>query len=1186
MTKEHKEFHSRYLEFSENKIEFCVNAGDKVEGSFVIEANVSDVSGVIYSSDTRMQCGVKYFEEPYVEVGYSFDGTYLGAGSTVRGEICIISNCGEYAIPYSIIIQKPILQGSLGIVKDLFHFANLAKSSWLEAVELFYSSDFIHIFQGTDRIWLTTYQGLSRMPGNQQNVEEFLIAISKKTPIHYTTDIEAFSLENVYDTTVRKVTIARTGWGYTHLQIEVKGDFIQIPIEDIVSEDFENDHFRLEFAIDAKRLEAGINDGSIRIYDSANEILIPVRVGMEMYNVRTVAGVNTQRKVVLKLTNSYVDLMVDKITKDEWITQVKEIIEEIKDEDDESLLAMLYSVQILLMQERFNEAKWFLEQIGNRLRKEETDLVTKCYYYYLTTFYNRDEEYLQNVIRAIENAYSKHQTQWRVALLLMYLDEEYTRNPQARWNFLENQFYIGCTSPIIFSEAAMLVKIKPTFLTKLDSFEQNVLWFAVKNELLTMEIVEHIQYLAMKVQEYTPLLYRILAGTYEKYPSEHLLQAICRLLIMGDKRDTAYFKWYALGIDKGIRITKLYEYYMYALDMEEQIELPKILLMYFSYQSSLGFEKDAYLYAYVVKNKERYPDIMQNYQSLIERFIVDQIKLGHINKHLAYLYQNMLAPQMLRDETAYAFTPLLFTHEITVENPNITSVVIIHEKMNGESIYPVVDGMCRIPIYGAEYQLFLQENLGKRFVKSIDYTNQQLIDYEKLLPFIGSYMEGRLSFDIYQCEADKNYITITAENVERFRKLAESEQVIDSFKKEIRTKLMHYYYDNDLIGELDTFLEETEVPNMDVEERAEFIRYLISRTMFDKAYLWIKRYGMEGVNPKNVARLVTKRIITTDYQLDEFLVNVAFYIFKKTRYDEAILKYLLLHYEGRTRNLRDLWKAAMDLELPATFLMERIFAQMALTGATVSDKNEILLKYEADPAHNEELAMQQLEKISQDYFAKDVVTDSDIFECIYFRYRNSGRITKTQQLALLKFWAEHPRKKKEIDPATIAGFVESFMKEDTYFAFYVKLADVVPQLHYLKDKSFIEYRTTSHEKVRIHYVYDTEAMDDLDPAQQEAAYRVEDMKEMYQGIYVKAFSLFQGESLHYYITEGDGDDEVLTQSDALFGSAENHTAQNERFAWINDILVSLKMQDDATADQLLEDYLKHDYCARELFRVL
>ena len=43
---------------------------------------------------------------------------------------------------------------------------------------------------------------------------------------------------------------------------------------------------------------------------------------------------------------------------------------------------------------------------------------------------------------------------------------------------------------------------------------------------------------------------------------------------------------------------------------------------------------------------------------------------------------------------------------------------------------------------------------------------------------------------------------------------------------------------------------------------------------------------------------------------------------------------------------------------------------------------------------------------------------------------------------------------------------------------------------------------------------------------------------------------------------------------------------DDRFNILNDILLSVSLQDETTAQQLTEDYLYQDFCVRELFKVL
>ena len=54
-----------------------------------------------------------------------------------------------------------------------------------------------------------------------------------------------------------------------------------------------------------------------------------------------------------------------------------------------------------------------------------------------------------------------------------------------------------------------------------------------------------------------------------------------------------HFGWYEKGVESHLRITNLYEYYMASTDMDSVTELPKVILMYFSFQNNLDYEHSA-----------------------------------------------------------------------------------------------------------------------------------------------------------------------------------------------------------------------------------------------------------------------------------------------------------------------------------------------------------------------------------------------------------------------------------------------------------------------------------------------------------------------------------------------------------------------------------------------------------------
>ena len=1171
------------LELSCTEFALEIGAGTRQTAQFQIHAT-KYVFGDIYSSDTRVRNIQKHFEGNST-IDVEINGENLINGESLNGDFCIITNIGEYSLPFRIQVSYPQLVSSKGEIKNLFHFTNLAREDWDDAVRLFYDPDFASIFEKKDEQYLPLYRGLSKTNGNPHNVEEFLIGISKKLPIDYQLDTDGVILEDVYTSLHEFIHLKKSTWGYTDLFVEKEGDFFKLSHSHVSSEDFDNLVCTIDFYVDASKLKPGLNLGSIRIHDTKTNLCIPVRISMQDVDkekkTRTPGVLDYQLQIIHAYLNSKMGLGTEK----ENDKVVKRAIDAWIEEDEENLRPQLYRVQMLLRGERFNEAQWYLDEIGNILRKEETDPVTKCYYYYLSTLYNRDENYLSQVINVLENTLGKNQKLWEVAILLLYLKEDLQKNPERKWDFLEEQFENGCISPMLYAEAISLLEEEPTLLLKLDSFEQQVIWFGVKTKLIQKRLFDQIVYVAGKVSGFSNLIYIILKKMYEREESEELLIAICRLLILGCKTGVEYFYWYKLAVSKAIRLTGLYEYYMYSMDKDGKIEIPKILLLYFSYQSQLEARESAILYRYVIENLELEPEIAISYKPLIERFCIDQIKARKISEDLAFIYENVVVPQMLRDEAAFSFTSLLFMHEIKIDNPNITSVVLIQDRMKGESTYPVTDGVCMLPIYTEDYVLFLQDEQGNRFSKSILYKNQILMDYESVIPDIRECLEGRPNFDFYECEKEHSYIAVNKNNYERVRRIVDSEQIEDSLKAELRTKLLHFYYEEDKITQLDSFLDEIDDVELSSNERSEFMRYLITRGKFDKAYLWLKKYGASGVNQKNIARLVSRRIQTTEYMEDNFLITMSYFVFRKAKYDEATLKYLVKYYCGRVRDLTDIWRNARDLELPCTEIKERILRQMLVTGELVPDKNDLLLSYLKDEEHSEQLVEQYFENIAHDFFLDDVLVENDVLDAMFTRCRqNDLQISKLQKMALLKYWSMNEEHRIVVEPEIIEEFLLDLYKDNMYFAFFKDLADYSTKLHFMKNKIYIEYHTKNKCKVKLYYYVDEATS--LENGEELDEPRCEELVEMYEGIYVRECTLFAGEILQYYIAEEVDGVESITYSYTIHPEYEEMQNEEGRFGKLNDICISMEMQDDTTAKKLMEDYLHEDYVARELFRTI
>ena len=93
----------RLLEFSSPVIQLTVKPEEIYEGSFIIYGPAEAVTeGRISSTGLRMQTMTEVFCGTEEEIGYRFDATGMEEGENLKGEFRIISNQGEYFIPYEV----------------------------------------------------------------------------------------------------------------------------------------------------------------------------------------------------------------------------------------------------------------------------------------------------------------------------------------------------------------------------------------------------------------------------------------------------------------------------------------------------------------------------------------------------------------------------------------------------------------------------------------------------------------------------------------------------------------------------------------------------------------------------------------------------------------------------------------------------------------------------------------------------------------------------------------------------------------------------------------------------------------------------------------------------------------------------------------------------------------------------
>ena len=1169
------EYESGSLTFSEHRLELTIDEGSDAEGSFIVYGPKDRiVEGTVSATELRMSVLTTTFSGAQDTISYHFHGEGLKGGDVLQGYFRIVSNQGEYQVPFVVSVQIHHIDSEVGDIRNLFHFANLARTNFNAAVRLFYDPRFAGIFDGNDARYAELYRGLSVSPGNTQNVEEFLLAVNKKQQTAFLPDRREIDLPAPVTDQEFIIHISRNGWGYTYLKVEADAPFIKLSQHTITEEDFLGNSVSFRFTVRTEALHAGRNIGRLTFRNAFTSFAVDVSVNKPSLPAQERDLQHDQHQ----LFRLYEAFRLKQINMDAWMSRTEQVLKRMNALMPEDLAVRLYRAHFALTAERDNEAKWILGQAKSQV-EESGDERMLCYFRYLLVLADEPGVTVDDTVVKIKEALLRSPHDWRLNWLLLYLSDEYTVSLSKKRHLLQELYTAGCRSPFIYIEALQMMNTQPGALNQLDYFALDVLRYGVRHDALSAGLREQILNLAVREKTASKDLFEILTALYEKDHAEAALLAVCETLIRAGRTDEAAFPFYAAAVERSLRITRLYEYYMLSAPMSgkgaERVDIPKEVLMYYSYQSSLPYDKAAALYRYVLENKGDYPELYESYLPQIHAFLKEQISKRHINEDLSVLYKNFLTRDMVDADNAHAVLQMLYTARIKTEDPRAVCVIVRYHHLEKEREYPVIGGEAYVPLFGSEYTVLLLDKEDNRYAVSIPHENVKLILPGQMITYAMPYLtDGEARIDLFLTEQSGGTLRIEEESLHRYQALAEDKALTDEARAQIRLALLRYYYDRDYLEELSALLEQIRPERLTTSARGDVIDMMILAGMYEKALSWLKSYGTFEIDARSVVRLYSRMMDREILPGGEDITEIAFYAFRKGKYDERLLRYLTNHFHGMVKEMRDIWKASAGFSVDTYRICERILVQMLYSGSYIGDRMHVFRDY-VNRTGNAEIESAFLSQCAYDSFVKDRVMEEYIFERIARQHMEGVHLDKICKLAYLKHYAENKKSGVTPDVEVVRDFLMHLTREKMLFPFYQDYIDALPQMVTYADKTIMEYRTRPGNRCIMHYQYAGEMED---------TYQSVQMTEQYDGVYVTSFTLFFGEQMQYYITESSGGKEEVTESGLLTKNDIAQTHGAGRFNLINDIMIGEALHDYETVDRLLEEYYRKQFIVSKLFR--
>jgi hypothetical protein len=1156
---------------TEKSIEMKLQPGEQRQGA--IEIRMEDgkkIQGVVTSDNRRIMLAANSFRGENCRLVYGIDTKGLPFGSRIEGNLILISSAGEMKIPVRVSIALNA-EKNVPEVRDLDAFAALCQKSLREGFRIFTDPSFAELLCGNDARYRALYRGMTAGPVTYQRMEEFLVASGRKEMLTFTADKTEKMFFGVKEQEQDTIYLYKNTWGYEQLEVSAEGSFISLSKKRILTDDFVGRVFALDYRIDPTHLGKGVRRGRIRITGAHTMIEIMVTASVKTEAALVPDLFEEQQRV--RLYRCLLDRMEGRIDEKTWQDLSGTYLRELRLSDTKSAEYLLLEAFLAWRSGDVPHAMEFLWSIkdGTVTTKRDEE---RCMYLYLAKATTLLPDEQREILPEIAAARAKHPDSY--LLLGLYLQE--TRSdpsPEHRFELLDECFRAGCCSPFLYHDALGLMKKNSGLFRKLSDFELCVLRYAKKREMMTEELAGRLAFLSHNLKRFSKSAYLLLSECYDQYKNEDLLDAICRLIVKGQPIRREYNRWYQLAIERNLRITQVYEYFMETAGDDASQIFPMQVLMYFSTNDTLGAGRKALLYASILLHRDDAPDICELYRVRMRSFAVEMLEAGKISENLAILYRNFfLHPQDGRN--AALLSRVLFQCRMTVHAPSFRRVIVCTEGIEKEESYSIENGTAYINRYSDESCVIFEDVRRRRICTALDYEITPLLDARESIRYCTEQNVKNAGLLLAACGEHSHQMKIDPSNVGMYR-LAESVgEFTETYRRMIRRNLLEYY-----LSRPDDFsrVEFVQSMNPDVyaeADKAGTVALLMEEGRYEETFRLLSEYGYENIAAGLLLQLASRMILRRDSAYDEELLYMTAYVYHEGKYNDDMLCYLRSYYDGPVQELCGLWRRLKGFQLDTFRLEEKILKQAVFAHAFPDNADEILRDYLKEQG-NKTVATAFLAFLAKAELLEDHALSDDLLAIMERMYDGGCKFTTGMKICLLEYYSgKTALSADQMEKAST--LLAELDGEDIRFGFFRKLPHSLIEKYQIEDKAFIEKRLPPGRRVMIHYrVQQGNHGPDV--------WRSEPMKDVYHGIYVKELLLFYGETVFWYLTEGEGKNERKLEENSIRVTSMD-TRGESRFKLLNRIIKERSEGRAQDADKTTDRYLLRDEYVSTFFTLM
>ena len=714
---------------------------------------------------------------------------------------------------------------------------------------------------------------------------------------------------------------------------------------------------------------------------------------------------------------------------------------------------------------------------------------------------------------------------------------------------------------------------------RLGDFEIQALYLGVQKGIVSRATALKAAGLALGLKHYRKLVERLFAKLYQTYEEQEILEAVCSLLIKGDRKERDAFTWYEKALEQGVNLTRLYEYFLYSLPEDYGHLLPKEVLLYFSYDKDLNRHSRQVLYRNILEYMNPSAELYQSYTRHMEQFAMEQLFQSRINRSLAVIYEHMIYKDMIDSRVARVLPGILKSCRIWCGDSRMKYVIVRYEELEDEEAFLLENQSAYVPLFSDRSVLLFQDAYGNRYL-DVKHWKVSVMDRPELLAQCYEVYPDHPMLKLSECRDIVNRGVETDEEAALLEEIVTQMHLSPVFEGRLMQAVTDYYCqkaseDKDGDGVFNcAYLVQIDKRPMAARQRQQICETLISQNYMREAYNMIRDYGSQYISTPRLMKLCTKTILMNLFDQDELLLGLSHQVFCQGCYDSVILDYLCEHFNGTVSQMYEVLIQGVREHVETYDLEERLLGQMLFTGCC-DQMDSVFELYMKRKTTREMVVKAYFTQKSVQYFLEEKDMDQRVFEYLKQAVGNTfdkDRMPTIYLLALTRYFSTLD-KVEEGDVELLKTMTSLLLEEGLVFPYTRELSKHIPVPEDIMDKAMVEYRgrKDAHPELQVRIL------------PEETGFHSEDIRRVYQGIFVKQKVLFEGEIMEYRIYDYLDGHRRLAAEGQVECDHKLEGKENSRFACLNEMGAAIKDRDDSRLLNAMEDYLKKSAALGRLF---